>query len=244
MVQVVQSFQFTTSQGGRHYNQRDHEADMCTFNSRPHKEVDPLERSARQGCDLSIHDLTRRSTETGSGDSYLKGFQFTTSQGGRRDDALVPSEDRDFQFTTSQGGRLVSSHVLNLHFVFQFTTSQGGRLRHFPADICYKRLSIHDLTRRSTDMPHHFRPTRDLSIHDLTRRSTSRVSRRIDDYLNFQFTTSQGGRLWRQSRSTNRLMPFNSRPHKEVDCGGRHIRPAICLSIHDLTRRSTDLHNF
>ena len=59
-----------------------------------------------------------------------------------------------------------------------------------------------------------------------------------DDGFVFQLTTSQGGRrvltgLWTRS------LPFNSRPHKEVDLlrrFGLHTRE---LSTHDLTRRST-----
>ncbi len=55
---------------------------------------------------------------------------------------------------------------------FQFTTSQGGRhLRNlYPVQMYL--LSIHDLTRRSTDNPAILRPRAKLSIHDLTRRST------------------------------------------------------------------------
>ena len=77
----------------------------------------------------------------------------------------------------------------------------------------------------------------------------------------FQFTTSQGGR---RPASTGEAVYyyFNSRPHKEVDCmhgsisyGTKHFnsRPhkevdndydlgktSKIISIHDLTRRSTD----
>ena len=35
-----------------------------------------------------------------------------------------------------------------------------------------KKLSIHDLTRRSTDQERYLKEWNDLSIHDLTRRST------------------------------------------------------------------------
>ena len=55
-------------------------------------------------------------------------------------------------------------------------------------------LSIHDLTRRSTEEHVKLAEALDLSIHDLTRRSTGRCSHRIH-----------------QPKS------FNSRPHKEVD---------------------------
>ena len=78
-------FQFTTSQGGRlfenqysdemscSFNSRPHkEVDnvinvnqvmICSFNSRPHKEVDELDKLLIDlQISLSIHDLTRRST--------------------------------------------------------------------------------------------------------------------------------------------------------------------------------------
>ena len=76
---------------------------------------------------LSIHDLTRRSTDKTESETTTKAFQFTTSQGGRR--LLVTSVlDYDiFQFTTSQGGRLQLYFRFIARFVFQFTTSQGGR---------------------------------------------------------------------------------------------------------------------
>ena len=60
-----------------------------------------------------------------------------------------------------------------------------------------------------------------LSIHDLTRRSTT-FCRSLCRRSVFQFTTSQGGR----HRSIKKLMsdvPFNSRPHKEVDRKGWEI---------------------
>ena len=55
-----------------------------------------------------------------------------------------------------------------------------------------------------------------LSIHDLTRRSTS-----LGIALNGE------------------IVPFNSRPHKEVDVPAGTGRKDRSLSIHDLTRRST-----
>ena len=56
---------------------------------------------------------------------------------------------------------------------------------------------------------------------------------------NFQFTTSQGGRPFRQKRLYI-LCSFNSRPHKEVDVLRFQVYDVACtLSIHDLTRRST-----
>ena len=56
--------------------------------------------------------------------------------------------------------------------VFQFTTSQGGRLMEITEGFKEEKLSIHDLTRRSTVLLHITISTHILSIHDLTRRST------------------------------------------------------------------------
>ena len=78
-------FQFTTSQGGRPAAFAVSPPSPCTFNSRPHKEVDTF---------LICSFLS----------FYI--FQFTTSQGGRRLSAVKPIADELFQFTTSQGGRL------------------------------------------------------------------------------------------------------------------------------------------
>ena len=77
-------------------------------------------------------------------------------------------------------------------------------------------LSIHDLTRRSTDDVISIHPLSCLSIHDLTRRSTTQLSP-LPFPRSFQFTTSQGGRLQFLFRSDSYARSFNSRPHKEVD---------------------------
>ena len=122
-----------------------------------------------------------------------------------------------------------------------------------------ERLSIHDLTRRSTGTgqlyrvrrwPFNSRPHKEvdhyvgaldgnvyLSIHDLTRRSTVfTTSPKFSK--SFQFTTSQGGRLLSEIRIP-REKSFNSRPHKEVDVISIPDISLHDLSIHDLTRRST-----
>ena len=147
-----------------------------------------------------------------------------------------------FQFTTSQGGRHDVYSVLNPALAFQFTTSQGGRHGGHNSIVPGAGLSIHDLTRRSTELPIFKNNDQRLSIHDLTRRSTqpakddkqlgepfnSRPHKEVDqsgDIRNmaqstFQFTTSQGGRLVRSLR----------------------LRQDTALSIHDLTRRSTRYH--
>ena len=98
---------------------------------------------------------------------------------------------------------------------FQFTTSQGGRLYGSTALDDIWQLSIHDLTRRSTQSVLIRADWSFLSIHDLTRRSTDKTPVRVPE-LSFQFTTSQGGRPGERLQPIFELT-FNSRPHKEVD---------------------------
>ena len=98
---------------------------------------------------------------------------------------------------------------------FQFTTSQGGR----PAASAQN------------------------SANQAFQFTTSQGGRRRGCFffprpVVFQFTTSQGGRrqyLLKKKRDGS----FNSRPHKEVDRSGIIQYRFRCLSIHDLTRRST-----
>ena len=142
-------------------------------------------------------------------------FQFTTSQGGRLYTNRLSFCASPFQFTTSQGGRRISSATVFMAPFFQFTTSQGGRPYFFEILHQILVLSIHDLTRRSTEDGTAIHVQYILSIHDLTRRSTQQSAFPYF-YGCFQFTTSQGGRRTDllRSRCTE---SFNSRPHKEVD---------------------------
>ena len=178
-----------------------------------------MDGSVTYVCRLSIHDLTRRSTQmvfpryflpqyfqftTSQGGRpcfqalchLFSIFQFTTSQGGRLMVASASGFFRSFQFTTSQGGRPPQFCQLMGLYPFQFTTSQGGRHVHvIRAPLCID-LSIHDLTRRSTHLFWGSVRNLHLSIHDLTRRSTGCPS-----------------------APACPEEPFNSRPHKEVDRG-------------------------
>ena len=102
---------------------------------------------------ISTHDLTRRSTHF---KCHIHGFfifQLTTSQGGRRFDALLLVVILVFQLTTSQGGR-------------HFTGRQNNN---------YMDISTHDLTRRSTSRDSSLVGCRGISTHDLTRRSTETI---------------------------------------------------------------------
>ena len=176
------------------------------------------------------------------------GFQFTTSQGGRRTQGMKRIDLIVFQFTTSQGGR----HSLEWRdrrfwwsfnsrphkevdftfssewsgMVFQFTTSQGGRPRRCCPGTTRSDLSIHDLTRRSTEQGNRTACCIGLSIHDLTRRSTIKL------YKNFPKNLSFNSRPHKEvdqfPASDFFVIPsFNSRPHKEVDQMSRLRR---CLS--------------
>ena len=127
-----------------------------SFNSRPPEEVDIFSGRCFQATILSIHDLPRRSTDCCYGRlTGLKGFQFTTSRGGRpiisalgqfvvtfqfttsrggrHRRGCTAIAYRHFQFTTSRGGRLASFVVVGADTIFQFTTSRGGRL--FRSDL-------------------------------------------------------------------------------------------------------------
>ncbi len=190
--------------------------ESLSFNSRPHKEVDTEQLCPDNICNLSIHDLTRRSTRAPVHLPLRLPFQFTTSQGGRPGRVEEVSGEMIFQFTTSQGGRLYRGISDQQTYAFQFTTSQGGRPPAFIQSPAQWHLSIHDLTRRSTKSVNVVVYIINLSIHDLTRRST--VAAQIP---------------------ITRTSPFNSRPHKEVDFGKITLNSAYNLSIHDLTRRST-----
>ena len=189
-------FQLTTSQGGRpHQRYSCHcSSDLSThdltrrstsgttlpqkhllsFNSRPHKEVDP--------------------DKTSDGDVFPP---FNSRPHKEVDYPHFPScySLCIFQLTTSQGGRrkylyFESDNVT----IFQLTTSQGGR-RNQCGSRSYKYiLSTHDLTRRSTRRQDVIDYVVNLSTHDLTRRSTLNSSSMYLDSF-FQLTTSQGGRL-------------------------------------------------
>ena len=99
-----------------------------SFNSRPHKEVDPISQSIVEGNDLSIHDLTRRSTTfrmhcAGPGSSF-------NSRPHKEFDWAVRGPPFLCISFNSRPHKEVDSIFHSLHHA--------------------KHLSIHDLTRRST----------------------------------------------------------------------------------------------
>ena len=100
-------------------------------------------------------------------------------------------------------------------------------------------LSIHDLTRRSTAVNPHTVIMRHLSIHDLTRRSTNLAG--IDWYLR----TLSIHDLTRRStqckleRKTIQVLSIHDLTRGSTLLHIKSKRYRTCLLIHDLTRRST-----
>ena len=166
--------------------------------------------------DISIHDLTRRSTTWRKIPKNQRSY-FNSRPHKEVDNTNHVEEeiDRLFQFTTSQGGRLYLKMFCEEQKIFQFTTSQGGRL------IVILNYAV---IKHFNSRPHKEVDAAGTALAGIT--------------LAFQFTTSQGGRQI-QWHSFLRYNHFNSRPHKEVDENQNQGHNVRSISIHDLTRRST-----
>ena len=164
------------------------------FNSRPHKEVDTTEYTrcyesgsfnSRPHKEVDRSILMTASSRTPFNSRPHKEVDY--------DLLFLVKGTPTFQFTTSQGGRLrlklsfLLAAKLSIHDLTRRSTAWGyhGKARGV--------LSIHDLTRRSTNTKQELSDGEALSIHDLTRRSTI-LARCVMVNLPFQFTTSQGGR--------------------------------------------------
>ena len=146
-------FQFTTSQGGR-------------------RREDELFIPAH---DLSIHDLTRRSTIDGKPAYTLKrSFNSRPHKEVDFGKRKVCAEGRSFN---SRPHKEVDSFPI---YAFSFRLSFNSRPHKEVDDLgdflrLGRGLSIHDLTRRSTVSYIKTDSYVSLSIHDLTRRSTSHL---------------------------------------------------------------------
>ena len=103
----------------------------------------------------------------------------------------------NFQFTTSQGGRPSGySPLIKAIQNFQFTTSQGGR-RHCFCVFCYRFNSFNSRPLKEVDPtgsgknytlePFNSRPLKEVDTIDIVHNPNR---------LDFQFTTSQGGRQY------------------------------------------------
>ena len=145
-----------------------------SFNSRPHKEVDGLPGGSRGIRDLSIHDLTRRSTTEEREHPEIK--QLSIHDLTRRStctfEAYSPYTMLSIHDLTRRSTRTPIccrrySAPFNSRPHKEVDTVATGR-------VPVKDLSIHDLTRRSTLCSEPLFDGADLSIHDLTRRSTKR----------------------------------------------------------------------
>ena len=173
MIHNFDTFQFTTSRGGR----QSHgglglliKAFQFT-NSRGGRPE--LWRSVWTCYQLSIHDLSGRSTDARP-EFYCQGCLSIHDLSGRSTfvSAAALANTSAFQFTTSRGGRLNPSSPAVLCRTFQFTTSRGGRQLETPTPTETIALSIHDLSGRSTFSSFNFCLLFGLSIHDLSGRST------------------------------------------------------------------------
>ena len=171
----ARGFQFTTSHGGRQHEPDAESHYICSFNSRPHTEVDPLNFFSM---------------------SVVSVFQFTTSHGGRQERRDRMKRSTDFQFTTSHGGRRNCASKQPNTKTFQFTTSHGGRRDTIAHNLMNIYLSIHDLTRRSTLI----RSQANIRWKSFNSRPHTEVDfQDLQPYkflYFFQFTTSHGGRLF------------------------------------------------
>ena len=146
------------------------------FNSRPHQEVDAVNQPCHFLTVLSTHDLTRRSTRFLS--SLHPADHAFNSRPHKEVDHCVSTvlfHHFAFQLTTSQGGRRKKNITLNCEEYFQLTTSQGGRQNTVAVVPESKKLSTHDLTRRSTLPDRNNLSQGRLSTHDLTTRTTCHI---------------------------------------------------------------------
>ena len=143
---------------------------------------------------LSIHDLTRRSTNLLSLHALFNPiFQFTTSQGGR------PCHMQSSAHTIG----------LSIHDLTRRSTYIAGREKGWKRTFNSRpHKEVDGTAAQNLELLN-------LSIHDLTRRSTLLFHFAVT-CRHFQFTTSQGGRHLYQ-KTTAPCLSFNSRPHKEVD---------------------------
>ena len=120
-----------------------------------------------------------------------------------------------FQFTTSQGGRQARQlRTLSLQPFNSRPHKEVDDLTGRTEQM--ERLSIHDLTRRSTVFYQLFAFFYRLSIHDLTRRSTRGCKSRSQEKSSFNSRPHKEVDYGDLSDVSD-VETFNSRPHKEVD---------------------------
>ena len=143
-------FQLTTSRGGLRPGNRQR-APHTYFNSQPHEEVDQNHCNRKMECNISTHDLTRRSTRQREQESAMRSH--FNSRPHEEVDAMVDHIRSDPVY--------ISTHDLTRRST-PFSLMQLGR----------NSISTHDLTRRSTHFVQQLLNALSISTHDLTRRST------------------------------------------------------------------------
>ena len=187
---------------------------------------------------ISTHDLTRRSTPFFVGLTSILSFQLTTSRGGRPIELGNRNLTEHFNSRPHEEVDPNRSKTFAYLSAFQLTTSRGGR----HINTVLSKLNWY----------FNSRPHEEVDANVFIDCGKSVV---------FQLTTSRGGRLLELNHKHS-IIYFNSRPHEEVDMlslmqsvkcgtfqlttsrGGRlnlilSTPSSICISTHDLTRRST-----
>ena len=230
-------FQLTTSRGGRRPGNRQR-APHTYFNSQPHEEVDQNHCNRKMECNISTHDLTRRSTgfltqisknvlnfnsrpheevDGRYGSQKQEPIHFNSRPHEEVDAGSPPSCHRTslFQLTTSRGGR--HSDVITpikIVIVFQLTTSQGGRL----CGVVWSHniIVFNSRPRKEVDRAIlEFARKLSISTHDLARRST--IYQDVEPIIKSISTHDLARRSTVLHCQQEILWYFNSRPRKEVD---------------------------
>ena len=232
------------------------------FNSRPHEEVDRKYRNISLSSGLSIHDLTRRSTERNQHAAEISKLSIhdLTRRSTRRTVKILRIKCLSIHDLTRRSTMSVAS-------LSRMDMSFNSRPHEEVDSNFYIPLSI---WKPFNSRPHEEVDYVEKYLVSLPSPFNSRPHEEVDATDNvpssarciFQFTTSRGGRPRLYIRQSPLLSSFNSRPHEEVDIlfsvffgfgssfqfttsrGGRRSLPevqagSIRLSIHDLTRRST-----
>ena len=168
------TFQLTTSRRGRQVDFTTH-CKSWNFNSRPHEEVDDYyQLMFERRCDISTHDLTKRSTNLQAPSAPRVGH-FNSR----------PHEEVDLSRRPMRLRMAISTHDLTKR------STQGS----VATESRFTHISTHDLTKRSTDRIPSGSCTGCISTHDLTKRSTAWNPADRHMEKEFQLTTSRRGRL-------------------------------------------------
>ena len=188
------------------------------FNSRPHEEVDPLYLHRKVIDSLPFNSRPHEEVDErrATADLLIRAFNSR------------PHEEVD------------SAHLFRLRSYMPFNSRPHEEVDRETGEGKEEHESFNSRPHEEVDSNHSaLRNLRRLSTHDLTRRSTSTTLMQTGSPLFFQLTTSRGGRRWvtdledfLMSLSTHDLTRRSTPEESDDACGRR-------LSTHDLTRRST-----